>query len=63
MDPVGGHDMAADQLDERCQCGAARAHPVGQGGHLKLDAFTGIDVTLPIERLVLAEFGIEDRRQ
>jgi hypothetical protein len=25
MDPVGGQDMAADQIDERRQCGAARA--------------------------------------
>src|SRR2546430_2134736 len=58
-----GQDMTADQVDERCQRGAARSNPVGQGGHVQLDAFAGVDVTLPIERLVLAEFGIEDHRQ
>jgi hypothetical protein len=47
VDPVGGHDMTADQVDKRCQCGAACPHPVGQGRHVKLDAFTGTDVTLP----------------
>jgi hypothetical protein len=63
VDPVGGQDMTADQLDERCQRGAASPHPIGQGRHIQLNAFAGIDVTLPIERLMLAEFGIEDHRQ
>jgi hypothetical protein len=63
VDSGGGQDMAEDQLDERRQCGAASPHPVGQGRHVELDAFTGIDVTLPVERLMLAEFGIEDHRQ
>jgi hypothetical protein len=55
--------MTPDQLDERCQRGAARPNPVGQGRHIQLDASAGVDVTLPIERLMLAEFGIEDHRQ
>jgi len=48
VDAVGGQDMAAAQLDERCQGGAARPNPVGQGRHIQLDAFAGIDVTLPM---------------
>ena len=63
MDPVGGKHMAADQLDQGRQRGAARPHPVGQGRHVQLDAFAGVDVTLPIEWLMLAELGVEDHRQ
>jgi hypothetical protein len=63
VQPVGGQHMAADQLDQRHQRGAACADPVSQGRGVQLDAFAGVNRTLPVQRLVLAELGVEDHRQ
>ena len=63
VEAPAGKTCAADQLDERRQRGAAGADPVGQRRDLQLDALAGIDLALPVQRLMLAELGIEDHRQ
>ena len=60
---LGGQHMAADQLDQRRQAGGAGADPIGQGRDVELDALAGIALALPVERLVLAELGVQDHRQ
>lgn len=46
-----------------CRAGRAGAHPVGQGRDLDGGSFAGVDLTLPIERQVLAVFGGEHEGQ
>ena len=59
---IGGQHMAADQFGERRQRGATRTDPVGQGRGVQLDALPGVNLALPVQRLVLAELGVEDHR-
>ena len=61
-DTLGGEHVPADQLDQRGQTGGAGADPIGQGRHVKIDAFTGTAFALPIERLMFAELGVQDHR-
>ena len=63
MDALTGEHMPADQLEDRVQRGHARADMVGHRRHVEVDALAGIALALPVERLVLAELGIEDHRQ
>jgi hypothetical protein len=63
MDALGDGDVVSDQLDQRHQHGGARSYPIRQGRGVELDPFAGIAGALPVQRLVLAELGIEDHRQ
>jgi hypothetical protein len=63
MDTLGGEDVAPDQLDQRHQRGGTGADPIRQGRGVELDALAGVARALPVERLVLAELGIQDHRQ
>ena len=49
--------------DERRQDSRAGADPVGQRRHVEVDALASIGLALPVERLVLAELGVQDHRQ
>ena len=63
MDAFGGEYVPADQLGERAQHGRAGADMIGQSRDVEVDAFAGVGFALPVQRLMLAELGIEDRRQ
>jgi len=63
MDPSSHLHMRLDQGHQRRQRGAARADPVGQGRDIKVDAFAGEDLALPVQRQVLAELHLQDHRQ
>ncbi len=63
MDARAGKDMGADQVDQRLEHGGASTHVIGEGRERQFDALSGILVTLPVERLVQGELGIEDHRQ
>ena len=60
MDALGRKDMSADRLDERHQRGRRRAHPVGERRDIEIDAFSRIDVALPVERQMQAVLGEQD---
>ena len=47
VDASARHHMRPDQRNQRGQCRAAGAHPVGQGGDVKLDALAGEGLALP----------------
>ena len=63
MEALGGEHVIADQFNQRRQACSAGADPVRQGRHVEFDAFPGVALTLPVERLVLAELGVKDHRQ
>jgi len=63
VDALGSEDVATDQLNQRHQRGGAGADPIRQGRGVELDAFPGVARALPVERLVLAELGVQDHRQ
>ena len=63
MQPLGGEHVARDQLVERRQRGGAGADLIGQGRDVEVDAFAGIALALPVERLVLAVLLEQDHRQ
>jgi hypothetical protein len=54
MQPVAGKHMAAQRGGERRQQGAGLADPVGHGRARQIDALTGIDLRLTIERQMIA---------
>jgi hypothetical protein len=45
--------VPSDLLDQRSQQLAGRAHPTGQSGATQINAFTGKDVRMPVERQVI----------
>ena len=49
-------DVAADRFGERGQQEHHLAHPVGHQRAIELDALASIDLALPVQRLVVAEF-------
>jgi hypothetical protein len=55
-----GKDVLADLIDQRHQRRRARTDPVGQRGHVEIDAFVGIDVALPVERQMRPVLGEQD---
>ena len=55
--------MGVDQGRQRRQGGGAGADPVGEGGDAELDALAGVGLALAVQRQVLAELGLQDRRQ
>ena len=63
MHALGPEHVAADQLGERAQHRRGGADMIGQGRDVEVDAFTRIDVALPVQRLMLAVLGVKDHRQ
>ena len=63
MKPFGRHDMLLDQAMERPQGRSAGADMVGQRRERQIDAFAGIALALPVQRLVLAILLEQDHRQ
>jgi hypothetical protein len=59
----GGEDMGVDQGHQRRQVGGAGADPVGDGRDAELDTLQGIGLALAVQRLVLAELGLENHGQ
>ena len=46
--------MVADRLHQRREQGGRSADPAGQRGAIKIDAFAGIDLRLPVQWNVVA---------
>jgi hypothetical protein len=61
--PLGGEDVMAHQLGQRAQHGRTGADVIGQGRYVEVDAFAGVGLALPVQRLMLAVLGVEDHRQ
>src|SRR5947207_14050464 len=60
---LGSQHVTLDQLDQWRHRGGACADPVRQGRHVQLDTLTGVNLALPVERLMLPELGVKDHRQ
>lgn len=63
VDAFGGEYVPADPLGERAQHGRTGADMIGQSRDVEVNAFAGLGFALPVQRLMLAELGIEDHRQ
>ena len=63
VNALGGQHMRADQRHQRRQRRRAGADPVGQRRDAEIDALAGKALALAVERLMLAELAIDDRRQ
>ena len=63
MKPLGRQHVRGDQRHQRRQRARAGADPIGQRGDTEIDALEGEPFALPVQRLMLAEFGVHDRRQ
>lgn len=57
---LGGHHVAAQRIYQRVEQKETPGDPLGHRGALELDAFTGIDLRLPIERQVVAVLRDQD---
>ena len=60
---LGGENVVADQLGQRAQHRHTGADMIGQGRDVEVDAFPGVSLALPVQRLVLAVLGVKDHRQ
>jgi hypothetical protein len=63
MDAFGSQHVGMDQGHQRRQRRRAGTHPIGQRRYAKIDALAGKPLALAVERLMLSEFGMHDRRQ
>ena len=63
MQPLGGHDMGLQAVEQRHQHGRTGTDLVGQRGQAERHALAGIALGLSIERLMLAELLEQDHRQ
>ena len=63
MDAFGSEHVIADLIDQRHQRRRTRANPVGQRRGVKIDAFVGVDVALPVQRQVGPVLGEQDLGQ
>src|ERR1700755_3013096 len=63
VQPLGREDMSFHAPQQRLEHGAAGPHMVGQGRQTERNAFPGIALGLPIERLMLAKLLEQDHRQ
>ena len=63
VEPLGRQHMGPDQRMDRLQRHRAGADLVGQRREAEVDAFAGIALGLPVQRLMLPELLEEDRRQ
>ncbi len=52
--------LLRQRLDQRLQQGACAADPVRQGRALQLNAFTGVDRALPVQRQMIGILGHQD---
>ena len=55
--------MGTDQGHQRRQGRAAGADPIAQGRYVEVYVFAGIGLTLPVQRQMLTELGLQDHRQ
>ncbi len=62
VQPLGGEHVGVDQHHERGQVGGAGADPVGERRDAEFDTLEGIGLALAVQRLVLAELGLQGRR-
>jgi hypothetical protein len=63
MDALGRQHMIPDQHYQRAQRRGAGTHPVRERRDIEVNPLACIDLALPIERLVIAELGVQDHRQ
>lgn len=63
VDALGCEDMAPDRIYQRHQGRRRGAHPVRKRRDVEIDAFTLVDVALPIERQVQAVLGKQNMGQ
>ena len=63
MNALGRQHMIPDQRNQRAQRCRAGAHPVRQCGDIEINPLACICLALAIERLVIAELGVQDHRQ
>jgi hypothetical protein len=63
VQPFGGEDMGTDQLVERSESGGPRTDMIRQRGDVEIDAFPGIALALPVQRLMAAVLLEQDHRQ
>jgi hypothetical protein len=61
--PLGRQHVRGDQHHQRHQGARAGADPVGERGDTEIDALEGETFALPVQRLMIAEFAVNDRRQ
>jgi hypothetical protein len=60
MKTPGCQNMGPDQGMDRCQRGSAGPDLIGQRREAEVDAFPGVALGLPVQRLVLAELLEQD---
>lgn len=60
MDGAAGHDVCGDQLDQRAEQPRDVAQPFGELAAIDIKAAAGVDLGLPVERDMIAEFGDGD---
>jgi len=63
MQPLGGQHIGLDPLVQRCQHRSDAADLVGQRRQAQRHAFSGVALSLTIERLMLTELLEHDHRQ
>ena len=63
MKPLGRQHVRGDQSHQWRQRARAGADPIGECGDAEIDALEGEAFALPVQRLMLAELGVHDRRQ
>jgi len=63
VQPLGRQYVRGDQRHQRRQGTRAGANPIGERRDTENDALKGETFALPVQRLMLAEFGEHDRRQ
>ncbi len=63
MQPFGSQNVGFDQSVERLQHRRTSAHLVGQCRNAEINPFAPISLTLPVQRLMLAELLKQDHRQ
>ena len=63
MNALGRQHMIPDQRHQRAQRCRAGTHPVRQRGDIEIDPLACIRLALAVERLVIAELGVQDHRQ
>src|SRR6202034_424065 len=63
MDTFGSQHVTMDQGHQWRQRHGAGTHPICQREYAEIDALAGEPLALAVERLMLSEFGMHDRRQ
>ena len=63
MQLLGAQHIARQGIEQRLQQCAAGTHPAGHGRTIDLDAISGINLALAIERKVIAVLGYQHMGQ